>query len=395
MTWFVIIAVVLVLSALALILPPLLRTPRSRGLGNEQRLATMAVGLRELDVELAAHAIGSDEYEEAKRELQRQALEADTHDRPGASSGRRAGLVAALTIGITVPLAAAALYAKLGEPAAVAHGTQETASSQHEADIAGMIGQLSNRLKQNPGDAEGWLLLARSYNATGQPQKAAVAYAKVTTLRPKDADLLAEYAYTLALANGRDFDGEPQKLIQRALVLAPDNLNALALAGAAAMQAGKRNDAVRYFTHLKQLLPAGSPHLAEAEALITRAQGNAPPVASNASIRGSVALAPAIASQVNPTDIVYVFARAENGTPMPIAVTRAPASDWPVAFTLDDNHAMTPEQHLSQFPRVDIVARISHTGSANRRPGDLEGRIDNVSLGTDNVKVVIDHLVHN
>lgn len=393
MTGFVVIAAVLMLLVLTLIIAPLLRSPRHQGPGNEQRLATMAASLRELDTEFAAHAIGSDEYEEAKRELQRQALEADAPDRAGVSSGRRDGLATVFTIAIAIPLAAAALYSRLGDPAAMAPEATDSASPPPAAEIATMIARLSDRLEQSPDDAEGWLLLARSYSATEEPQKAVAAYAKVASLRPEDADLLVEYANALALADGRRFTGEPQRLIQRALALAPNNLNALALAGAAAMQAEERAEALRYWTHLKELLPEGSPDAAQAEALIARAQGKTLSVISNESIRGSVTLAPAIASKVTPVDVVFVFARAESGTPMPLAVARASASDWPVAFTLDDSHAMTPEQHLSQFPRVDIVARISHTGSANPGPGDLEGRVVGVALGSSDVRVVVDHVL--
>jgi len=297
------------------------------------------------------------------------------------------------TIAIAIPLAAAALYSRLGDPAAMAPEATDSASPPPAAEIATMIARLSDRLEQSPDDAEGWLLLARSYSATEEPQKAVAAYAKVASLRPEDADLLVEYANALALADGRRFTGEPRRLIQRALALAPDNLNALALAGAAAMQAEERAEALRYWTHLKELLPEGSPDAAQAEALIARAQGKTLSVISNESIRGSVTLAPAIASKVTPVDVVFVFARAESGTPMPLAVARASASDWPVAFTLDDSHAMTPEQHLSQFPRVDIVARISHTGSANPGPGDLEGRVVGVALGSSDVRVVVDHVL--
>src|SRR5699024_1701557 len=120
-------------------------------------------------------------------------------------------------------------------------------------DMAAMTDRLAQRLEQNGNNREGWLLLARSYHALGRLQDSVAAYDKAVALGPDNADLLIEYANTLSIAQGRDLSGKPWRLIRQALKIEPDNLNALALAGAAAVQAGRPDDAVRYWTHLKRL----------------------------------------------------------------------------------------------------------------------------------------------
>src|SRR3546814_6280294 len=134
-----------------------------------------------------------------------------------------------------------------------------------------VINALSKRLQQGGANAEGWLLLARSYRGVGRIQDALAAYKKTLSLQPDNADLLVEYANTLGVANNRNLLGEPSELIDRALRIDPDNLNALALSGAAAMQSGHNRLAVRHWQRLEALIPADSPDHPRIQALIARA----------------------------------------------------------------------------------------------------------------------------
>ena len=102
--------------------------------------------------------------------------------------------------------------------------------------IEAMVERLAERLKGDPGNVEGWLLLGRSYSAFGRFKESSEAYAKAARLRPDDAQLLADYADALGMALGRKLEGEPEKLIARALEIDPRNLKALALAGTVAFE---------------------------------------------------------------------------------------------------------------------------------------------------------------
>lgn len=399
-TLFGIVAVLLVLAALASVLLPLLRKrPVVAAEDGARRLDVMAANLRELDAELAVRALGREEYDEAKLELERQALEADSAGTEQRSAlARRAVWASILTIGVVVPVAAAGLYLGLGEPAAIAVGpgtlgpdTNPADTLQGNSQLVAMIDQLGKRLQQHPSDAQGWLLLARSRNAIGEPQLAVKAYQKVVALQPKDANLLVEYAETLGIAHGHDLSGQPAALLLHALQLDPDNANALALAGEAALQAGRNDEAVQYWTHLEKLEPPNSDGLPELKALIAQAEGAPAPPAPVAAISGTVVISPALADKIVPTDTVFVFARAAaGGPPMPIAVVRSSAANLPVSFTLDDSDAMTSQTRLSQFANVNLYARISRTGSANPEPGDLQGEVDGVSLGSSGIRIVVD-----
>jgi cytochrome c-type biogenesis protein CcmH len=95
--------------------------------------------------------------------------------------------------------------------------------------------------------------------------------------------------------------------------------------------------------------------------------------AASAGVSGTVKLAPELAAKASPTDTVFIFARAANGPPMPLAVLRKQVRDLPVTFALDDTMAMMPAMKLSDFPQVVVGARISKSANATPQPGDLQG----------------------
>lgn len=109
-------------------------------------------------------------------------------------------------------------------PDAAGHSTQA-------AEIEAMVGKLQERLKDKPDDAEGWVMLGRTLTAQGKFPEALPAFKKVTELRPQDAQAFADLADATAMANNRTLEGEPEKLILKALQLDAGNIKALSLAG--------------------------------------------------------------------------------------------------------------------------------------------------------------------
>ena len=106
-----------------------------------------------------------------------------------------------------------------------------------------------------------------------------------------------------------------------------------------------------------------------------------------------MSLGPGLADRVAPGDTLYIFARASSGPPMPIAAVRSQAAGWPVRFSLDDQASMGQGRPLSAFEYVDIVARVSHTGSPTAQPGDLEGIVRRVAVGAEAVDLLIDRVI--
>jgi cytochrome c-type biogenesis protein CcmH len=115
--------------------------------------------------------------------------------------------------------------------------------------------------------------------------------------------------------------------------------------------------------------------------------------APSLALTGTVSLSPELKAKAAPDDVVFVFARAVEGPPMPLAVARTRVRDLPYQFRLDDSMAMTPAAKLSAFPRVIIGARVSKSGKPAAQPGDLQGSSAPVANNASAVQVVIDTTV--
>ncbi|MFZ2852968.1 MAG: c-type cytochrome biogenesis protein CcmI [Rhodocyclaceae bacterium] len=273
MTVFAILAALLVVAVTARLIYPLLRKPDSAAqsidAAGERREANLAIfrdQLNELERERDEGSLSAADFEQAKREVQRRLLE-DVQPEEGADSegaARPASRKTALVLLVTLPIAAAIGYALLGNPRALDPAQTQARTPISPEQIEGMVGKLAEKLKQNPDDATGWVMLARSYKALGRFAEAAEAYSHADTVVNKDATLLADYAEVLAQTAQGNLLGKPSELISRALAIDPNEPQALLLAGAAASD---RGDFAAAATHWGRLLTQIEPGTEEAEAL--------------------------------------------------------------------------------------------------------------------------------
>lgn len=419
--------------------------------GLKQKLAQ----LKELH---ASGVLPDDKFEEGKTTLERQILDLVLSGTPEAAAPQAAAPVSApakaataasathaaapsvaaaaakpsgLLLGglaVGVVAIAAAGYFLIGRPPAQAQGEAEQpqmlsadgkpAPHATGADqIAAMTDKLAQRLKEKPDDVEGWSMLARSYSVLGRHADALKAYEKASNLRKDDPTLLADYADSLAVNNNSNLEGEPMKLVDRALHLDPKNLKALYLAGTYAFNKKDYTSAITFWEKLVQVGPPGNVFATQVEPAIAEARNLAglppaakpldaapkagaaspnaasPAAASNATVSGTVTLAASLAKQAQPDDTVFVFARAAEGSRMPLAIMRKQVKDLPISFTLNDSMAMSPASALSTASKVIVGARVSKSGNAMPQPGDLAGQSAPVSVGASGLKIEIKEAV--
>ena len=406
MTVFLALAAVMMTGALLVVLPPLLARREAetsdRGAANIELLRR---ALEDNDAELRAGAIDRGQWESARREIERRAVEESQ-----VTDGERPAVAArspriALLLALVLPMAAIAMYIVLGEPRALSgRPPAAQAAAGHAAEneqMLAMADSLAKRLNAAPEDGEGWAMLGRTYAYVGRLQDALNAFEEAIKRRPDDARLLADYADVYAGARGGgSLAGEPEKLLKRALALDPNQPKALALAGTIAFQKKDFATAARDWERALAVLPQDSEFakqitagLAEARAALgqTQPKSAAAPVAANAtSVSGTVTITPALAGRASPDDTLFVFARAPEGAGPPIAVLRARVKELPLKFTLDDSMAMSPDNTLSRATRVVITARVAKSGGVVPQPGDLEGASKPVAPGASGVAVLID-----
>jgi cytochrome c-type biogenesis protein CcmH len=378
MILFWVIGAALAVVALGIGLRPLLFNTRKRDLSRSRtNVAIYRDQLRELDADRAAGTLADADYEAARLELEARLLE-DVVPESAPSHGASRALI--VTLALAVPLCAAALYYAVGNPRSIDTPVQ---------NLEAMVERLAAHLRENPDDATGWKLLGRSYASMERFPEAADAYAKAAVRTPRDAQLLADLAEALAMARGRNLEGEPEKLLARALELEPQNLKALALAGTAAFGRRDYRAALTHWENMVPLVPADSEEARSIRASVDEARA----LLSQKPLQGRVSLSKKILPHVSPDDTVFIFARALEGPPMPLAVLRKQVRDLPFAFALDDSMAMAPGVKLSAHARVIVGARVSKSGEPAPKPGDLQGTSAPVTNDAQGVSVVIDSVV--
>jgi cytochrome c-type biogenesis protein CcmH len=400
---FWLIGIVFIALAVLVVVVPLLRSRSgNRVLRSEANVAIYRDQLRELEADLRAGSLSSELYEQARREIEARLLEdLSRPDTAVVKHQKRRG--AAIALALAIPLCAVGLYFIVGNPQALAPADADAASHGVNAQqIQAMIDRLAERLKANPNDGQGWVMLGRSYGVLGRFDEAASAYANAVVRLPDNADVLADYADILGMTQGGRLQGKPETIIERALKVDPDNPKALALAGTVAFEKKDYRTAVNYWERLLRLAPQDSEFarsvstsIAEARELGNLGSGReAAPVPSAAGgatgVSGVVKLAPGLADKVAPTDMVFIFARAAEGPRMPLAIMRKQARELPIIFKLDDSMAMAPDMKMSKFPQLVVGARISKSSNAAPRAGDLQGMSGNVTNGTAGITVLID-----
>ncbi|MGD2137871.1 MAG: c-type cytochrome biogenesis protein CcmI [Gammaproteobacteria bacterium] len=410
MTVFWSLAAVLIMIALLFVLPALFRGARSGQSGTDPDALNTEIirqQLADLETDLQTGRLSSDQYATARSDLERELLE----DLSGGGQGKafrpaRSGRWAALVLIAAIPLLAAGLYNLLGSGeiipllAQMQTAPRPAASPRPEGQpsVEEMVAGLAQRLQTQPDDLKGWVMLARSYVVLKRYEEALEAYRNILRLGGDTPALLADYADALAMARGGRFSDEAGVLLEKALAGDPDNVKALWLMGHWKNQQAAYEEALGYWQRAAKLLPQTGEDariiaeqiasvqrqlgLPVAETVPTAAAGApaaAAPPATAAAIQVSVTLDPALAAQADPGDTVFIFARAESGPRMPLAIVRKQVVDLPVTVTLDDSLAMSPAMVISKFDRVTVGARISKSGNAMPASGDLQGTVSPVA----------------
>jgi len=272
MLTFWIIVAIFILFALWFVLPPLLeKTGADKS--DDLRAANVLIyqdQLKEMEADLKNGLVGEEQYQQDKEELERRLLEDIKTPGLESSSSSRSTRKFAYGVGMAIPVCVVALYFVIGNPkglspslatAEIASPPSQQGGPMSNQQIAANVEKLAKRLEQNPNDAQGWLMLARSYTLMERFADAASAYEHATALNANDAGIWADYAEASAMANGQRLGGKPTEAINRALQIDPKNQKALDLAGSAAYQAGDYKKAIDYWQKLLAQLPAGSEEL--------------------------------------------------------------------------------------------------------------------------------------
>jgi cytochrome c-type biogenesis protein CcmH len=389
---FLIPAVILLVIVLFLLLRPFILNKGSESRSRRQMNAAIYQDeLEKLATELSTGKIDAQEYEMSHAEMrQRLFQDAEVEDDKAVMGSAKKVIVG---LSLFVAFLSVGLYLTLGDAYRVVQRNEQKPMTQ--AGVEQMVADFALKMEKDPGNLKGWAMLARSYRILGRNEDAAKAYARAGNFIDDDPELLAEYADVLVSAANGTFAGKPLQLLQQALKLDPNNLLALWLSGTAAYTNGNYSAAVQTWERLAKLLPSGSDEARAIASSIEEARSKggiaAIPVTGGKNISGQVELSAELKSKIKPGDMLMIIAR-HPGERMPVAVFKAPVTQFPFRFVLDDSLAMNPNKRISQLSEVNIEVRVSKTGMAKADSGDLISGVQTVKLGSNKVRILVDQI---
>lgn len=410
MSLFILIALVITAIALLIMLRPLSKTRNTISFERQaQNIHFAKERLAELDGQLKNASISATDYEALKLEIE--STLADDIDlsesyqaAPSKISDRSNKVLIGLLICLLPITALSSYYWWLGTPTAL---TTVVAQNQVDTqDVDAMVASVEARLEENPDDAQGWTILSRTYLALGRHQDAKNGFLKLMKLEGESADVLASLADASALMAGGDMSGEPTSYIERALALEPKHAQSLWLAGLSAAQQGNSSRARLYWNQLLPLLEQSPQQQLELREIIQQTFANEIDVPGKADdseqtnaqeqvtktigLTIDVRLSNELNAEVSPQDLVFVFARAKQGPPAPLAVKRLTVADLPAMVTLSDSDAMMAQLKLSLFDDVVVSARVAKSGNPVAQAGDFQSAsVDTKNANPDLIKLTI------
>ena len=330
----------------------------------------------------------------------------------------------AVVLMIGLPLVATVFYGSTSNYPWDNPGLLGAAPGSHAQDGGSMdevVAQLEERLRNSPGDFEGWRMLGRSYLVSNRFDQAVFAYEKASALTGgKNPEVELDLAEALVLTEKPEAQEKAKGIIDAALAANESNQKALWYSGVLAARVGDDETAKARFTKLlesnpppqiRELLVAQLERLGTA---VPAAEAATPPAGMGATgsmgggmgagsgaattptgrtIRVSVSLDPALASRLKPGTPVFVSAR-EAGIPgPPIAAVRISSDELPTTVVLSDANSMIEGRTLSSVDELQVVARIAFAGTPMQASGDLMGETRHRKGAAPELGLVIDKVI--
>jgi cytochrome c-type biogenesis protein CcmH len=404
MSFWIVVAALLAL-ALGFLLLPLVRSVRAQQADQRQQQNIQIAQEKKalLDAQLSEGEIDQAGFDAAYADLQTAlALELERTESGGEAAR---GKWMALVVMLFIPCTSVALYLYFGEYRVIENPqlAQAAPASQPAAapqmSLEEMVAVIEKRLQNNPQDAEAWFMLGRTRMAKRDFAAAVEAFRRSNEVMADEPGILFALADALAMQNNGSLLGEPEELVQRGLQIAPRFPNGLWLAGMAAEQRQDFKAAHHYWSLLLPMINDSPESVNEVRGMLASLEQRDPSLVKPASVARALNLQVDISDELRaratPETAVFVYAKAMQGPPMPLAVKRLRLQDLPVTLSLGDADAMMPSMKLSSFDQVIVGARVSFSGNPVAQSGDFYtelGGVDSanppeqISLTIDQVK---------
>lgn len=407
MLFWLIVSIMSGLAAMFMIVP-LLRGQGGTVTDRESvNVAIFKDRLQEIEQALEDELVEQEEFDALRRDLEVSLLGNVNEERHTLTSGASIPKGAMLSVALFIPILAIGLYQfSLGaiEDVQLAEALKVVrAEGEHSEKMAALVSRLHARMQEQPDNFDGWFLLGQTQLGLRDYEGAARSFDYLSDRFPNDANMRSYYAQALYLGENRKLTERVRKEIDRVLKIDPHQTTMLEILGMDAIDRGESKTAAEHFNMalagniseqraalIRQVMrtaqsqpPAAKPPLLAQQSIVRKSISRNESQAadeSQSTVRLSVLVEAGANLTVDKRAAVFVFARAVNGPPMPLAISRMTVADLPRLVILTDEDAMLPEMKLSRFDEVQVVARISMTGNAIRKPGDFEAASETIHV---------------
>ncbi len=255
---FYVIAAALTAVVVAYLLRPLLLRGTVGPLaGGAEELAVFKAQLAEIERDLKAGTLPTEEAEIARREVERRILAADAADRRAATIGPpRRGLALALLLCLLI--GGPALYLTLGEPDQPAQPYAEREDVQMHRSLQERAAELRAALAENPDDVEGWLNLAMLRAMLDQHGGTVEAYRQAIIYGAEEAGVFSALAEALIFEAQGQVTEEARQVLSEALKRDANDPLALYYLGHALEQDERYDLALQLWSDMAAVLPEDS-----------------------------------------------------------------------------------------------------------------------------------------
>lgn len=414
--------IVVIMSGLAVMfmIVPLLRGQGGTVTDRDSvNIAIFKDRLREIEQALEDELVDKEEFDALKRDLEVSLLGNVSEEGHAHTSGASTPKGTVPAVALFIPILAIGLYQfSLGaiEDVQLTEALKVLqAEGDHGEKMAALMERLRARMQEQPDNFDGWFLLGQTQLGLGDYESAAQSFDYLSDRFPNDANMRSYYVESLYLGDSRRLTDRVRKEIDQVLKIDPHQATMHEILGIEAIDRGEFQTANDHFnmalagniteqraalirqvmrTARSQLPGGASPPFAQKLFVQKSMARNESQVADEpqSTVRLSVLVEIGADLTVDKREAVFVFARAVNGPPMPLAISRMTVGDLPRLVILTDNDAMLAEMKLSRFDDVQVVARISMTGDALAKPGDFEAVSETIHVRghQEVIKLIID-----
>ncbi|MDP2486637.1 c-type cytochrome biogenesis protein CcmI [Pseudoalteromonas marina] len=384
----------LTLIALAFVMLPFLQKERVKTIthnANAELISIYEQRLVDLKTDLDNQRIDDANYSESIVELKRRLLNELSPEKSLISKGNNR--IFALTGGAFVIALSGIFYSltgsqqqisawhdamdnltEYGERAVMQKGEQLTQNELQAFALA-----LRTKLSRSGDDEMAWMLLGRVAMSLNEFDMAQQSFDKALRMNPDNKQVLISYSQILLLEGSEANMTRAAGMLSKVLNAEPTNLDAISLLALIAYERKDWPQAKAAFEVLLASMEKNdsrygliSQRIADIE-LQMQSEGSVMPVTKANIIAVTVNVASELINKLPEKGTLFVFAKAANGSPMPIAAVKLTSYSFPVTVELNDSTAMVEGMNLSSAEDIIISARISLDDSVMPSSGELEG----------------------